>query len=225
MSYNRERDLPKKNEAYRLDPQKFRDRKNAAYVSKKTPEQLAKRAEYMRQYYADHPGHKAAADAKYRQKYLEKLRLYDAYRSLSPERKAQKQTAQRKRRSEKSEEVKNYHKAYYEANKSKWEARSRARTARPIEVKRLENRKNTLKYNYGLTTEQYDAMSLGQGGVCAICSEPPRVGFNKRLHVDHDHVTGKVRGLLCMHCNHSIERVEKCPGWATKAEAYLASHR
>lgn len=68
-----------------------------------------------------------------------------------------------------------------------------------------------LKRLYNLTTEQYDAMVKEQDGRCACCGKVPELEFR----VDHDHVTGEVRGLLCMPCNSGIgllgdtaERVE-----------------
>ncbi len=69
-------------------------------------------------------------------------------------------------------------------------------------------RKRNLK-TYGLTVEQYDAMLVAQGGVCAICkgAETHVSSFTKqirRLSVDHDHKTNKVRGLLCSSCNRAI---------------------
>ncbi len=54
---------------------------------------------------------------------------------------------------------------------------------------------------YGLTVYQYDKMLEDQGGGCAICVNPPT---SKRLHVDHDHNTGRVRGLLCFRCNYGL---------------------
>lgn len=59
---------------------------------------------------------------------------------------------------------------------------------------------------YGLTPERFQALVDSQGGRCRICHEVP-----KRLCVDHDHKTGRVRGLLCVRCN-------SCLGW-------LESHR
>jgi hypothetical protein len=53
----------------------------------------------------------------------------------------------------------------------------------------------TLRTRYGLTAEQVDEMIAAQGGVCAICRVKPAV------HVDHDHKTGEVRGMLCFTCN------------------------
>ena len=50
----------------------------------------------------------------------------------------------------------------------------------------------------GVTTEVYERMLASQGGGCAICGNEPKT---RRLHVDHDHATGRVRGLLCHRCN------------------------
>lgn len=54
---------------------------------------------------------------------------------------------------------------------------------------------------YGLDAAGYDALLARQGGRCAICRARPK---SKRLAVDHDHVTGAVRGLLCSRCNHDL---------------------
>jgi hypothetical protein len=53
---------------------------------------------------------------------------------------------------------------------------------------------------YNLTQEEYDAMYNRQHGCCAICGSPERLEI-KLLSIDHDHTTGKVRGLLCLTCN------------------------
>ncbi|CAA9348624.1 MAG: hypothetical protein AVDCRST_MAG16-2207 [uncultured Frankineae bacterium] len=55
-----------------------------------------------------------------------------------------------------------------------------------------------LKRRYGITVEDYDRMLAEQGGLCALCQERPAE------HVDHDHVTGRVRGLLCFCCNQGL---------------------
>lgn len=55
---------------------------------------------------------------------------------------------------------------------------------------------------YGITSEQYEALYEAQGGRCAICQRA--TGATKRLAVDHDHVTGFVRGLLCKPCNRDV---------------------
>lgn len=56
---------------------------------------------------------------------------------------------------------------------------------------------------YGLTPEAYRALLESQGGVCAICKQP-ETAKNRSLSIDHDHVSGKVRGVLCTACNAAI---------------------
>jgi hypothetical protein len=55
-----------------------------------------------------------------------------------------------------------------------------------------------LKRRYGLTSADVDAMAQAQGGVCLLCQERPA------QHVDHDHLTGAVRGVLCSCCNQGL---------------------
>ena len=58
-----------------------------------------------------------------------------------------------------------------------------------------------LAQNYSITEEIYDKIFQHQNGKCAICGCHQRY---QRLSVDHDHQTGQVRGLLCMHCNRAL---------------------
>jgi hypothetical protein len=67
----------------------------------------------------------------------------------------------------------------------------------------LKTRNNQLKQKYGITLAEYNQMLFDQNGCCAICGEHHTIK-NKTLHVDHCHTTGKVRGLLCQHCNTAI---------------------
>lgn len=63
-----------------------------------------------------------------------------------------------------------------------------------------ERRKWHLKYNYGITPQEYQILFEAQNGKCAICNtNDPITRLN--FSVDHDHVTGRVRGLLCTTCN------------------------
>lgn len=58
--------------------------------------------------------------------------------------------------------------------------------------------KNSIyKKNYGISLEEYNALLESQNGVCAVCEGKT----GRKLSVDHDHKTGKVRGLLCVKCN------------------------
>lgn len=84
---------------------------------------------------------------------------------------------------------------YYEENKHLIAAR-RAATG--------ETFRNNLK-KYGLTPETYKALREKQMGLCAACLAPTKERGSGRSkdteHIDHDHVTGEVRGLLCVRCN------------------------
>ena len=68
---------------------------------------------------------------------------------------------------------------------------------------RREYRNRHFKQRYKITHDDYDRMFEEQGGVCAVCFEPPdeSLGEYGRLQVDHDHETGEARGLLCRGCN------------------------
>ena len=86
-------------------------------------------------------------------------------------------------------------------------------------------RRSLLKTRYGITTDEYDNIVSLQNGVCAICKENTAGGRgrNSRLAVDHDHVTGKIRGLLCSMCNQGIGMFKDNPELLQKAFDYLYS--
>ncbi len=74
-----------------------------------------------------------------------------------------------------------------------------------------------IKYRYGLSLEEYQRMYEYQSGVCGICAK------DVKLNIDHCHSTGKVRGLLCMDCNHGIGNFRDDPKLLLSAIAYLTS--
>lgn len=73
-----------------------------------------------------------------------------------------------------------------------------------------------LRMKYGLTADQIDEMWVEQGHACAICREPV-----EKYHVDHDHGSGAVRGLLCGSCNKGIGQLKDDIGVLRSAVAYL----
>jgi hypothetical protein len=83
-------------------------------------------------------------------------------------------------------------------------------------------KERALRYNlhhqYRITLEKYKEMLEAQLGGCAICGCSPPKG--KRLHVDHDHVTEEVRGLLCHKCNQGMIAVDANPEWCVRAQSY-----
>jgi hypothetical protein len=80
-----------------------------------------------------------------------------------------------------------------------------------------------LKRKYGITPEEYDARLAEQGGGCAVCGRPPKAG--KSLHVDHDHETGYVRGLLCFSCNAALGHFQDDLERIDAALIYVATRR
>ena len=61
-----------------------------------------------------------------------------------------------------------------------------------------------IRRKFGITAAEYDAMLAAQGGHCAICPATEPGGRDRFFHIDHDHKTGKVRGLLCHGCNAAL---------------------
>lgn len=86
---------------------------------------------------------------------------------------------------------------------------------------RAKQRADNLKYEYGITVEQRDAMYAGQEGRCALCLKP---AASKDLVVDHNHNTGRVRGLLHHACNAGLGFFRDCPERLLLAALYLERH-
>ena len=80
-------------------------------------------------------------------------------------------------------------------------------------------RKYNLKRDYGITLVEYDEMFEKQNGVCVICKQSDITG--QRLSVDHNHKTGKIRGLLCHRCNLWLGVFENSHGLFKEFEKYL----
>ncbi len=82
------------------------------------------------------------------------------------------------------------------------------------------NRNSALK-RYGISEAVYQEMLDLQDGMCAICGSPNSENSSNRLHVDHDHKTGTVRGLLCTRCNPGIGMFCDDPELMRRAIKYL----
>jgi len=106
------------------------------------------------------------------------------------------------------------HKLYYQANKEKFQTRY-LRSYR--------------KRKYGIDEVQFNKLLSEQGGVCLICQKGEtnhdfRTGELIKMSIDHDHVTGKNRGLLCGKCNRAIGLFEDNPILLRKAAEYLENY-
>lgn len=80
-----------------------------------------------------------------------------------------------------------------------------------------------LRFYYGLELADYNRMRAEQDERCATCRTPFRPG-RYGLHVDHDHVTGQVRALLCGHCNGALGWAREDPFLLRTLAAYLDYH-
>jgi len=83
-----------------------------------------------------------------------------------------------------------------------------------------------LRNKFGLTPDEYDRILDAQDGACALCECAPTPGIS--LHVDHDHGTGEVRGLLCVRCNNALGLLREDPDLLKRAARYVmadAKHR
>jgi hypothetical protein len=84
------------------------------------------------------------------------------------------------------------------------------------------NRRSRLAYRYGISESEYERRNTEQSGLCAICSKPPSGGIRTtRLFIDHDHATGRIRGLICIKCNSALAQFGDTIEGLMNAVAYL----
>lgn len=202
--------------------------RSAKYRQEHHEEELVRK----RKYYQEHREEVYARQKKYRQEYPEKARVLSAkYYQEHPEKMLASQKKYRQKHHEETrarglkyyqknrEEVLARHIKYYQKHSEEMLARSRKyRQEHPEKIRDRE-----LKRSYSLTLDDYNTLLAAQNGVCAVCSKPPSGnGDNgKNLHVDHDHKTGKIRGLLCAKCNMAIGLFQESSVLLLSAAEYL----
>lgn len=94
------------------------------------------------------------------------------------------------------------HRAYYAKTKERRRDSRRQSYAKHRDDHLAKGRVRVLMRRYGLTPETLEAMKQAQGHACALCRKP--LGERFLSHVDHCHETGRVRGVLCISCNHAL---------------------
>lgn len=129
-----------------------------------------------------------------------------------------------------------YSPEHYLANKAQYAAKSKAwrqaNSVKAAENRRRyyeENKEKELAYStiynrkkkIGISEEEYQQLLLNQSNVCAICDKP----CTRALAVDHDHTTGKIRGLLCNKCNRGLGYFQDNPALLEQAYFYLKDQK
>lgn len=169
-----------------------------------TEEQRLRRNAHAREYYQRPENvarRKELSKIRYDANREEKRAYARAYAAAHPEQRQAYRDAHR-------EQMKKYSKELYQANRES----IRAYHASP---ERKAHRKNyLLSKMYGISKVEFDAMLIQQGGRCAICKTKEFNGYGPV--VDHDHMTGKVRGILCNNCNAML-------GWSRELISTLSA--
>jgi hypothetical protein len=153
----------------------------------------AEKREYDKKYRENHPGYDKKRHKEYRLSNLKKVKIKDKIR---------KHEAYKKN----PEKFKLKNNTWAENNPDK-------------------NKNRRLRRLYGITIEEYNQMLKEQNGVCAICSRAEtskhQNGKVKGLSVDHNHITGEIRQLLCSNCNLAIGLIGDNLSLAKKVINYL----
>ena len=91
--------------------------------------------------------------------------------------------------------------------------KKRSKDRRKSKTLRESDKNRQRMYKYGIGTEEYNRMYAKQNNVCKMCKErrpqTMKNGKLRDLHIDHNHVTGRIRGLLCTYCNNSLGMLEE----------------
>jgi len=108
-------------------------------------------------------------------------------------------------------------KAWQRANANHVNAYQRELRSRP-EQKRKQ-RDAYYRRTFGISADEFDALLENQRGVCAICARKPE--REASFHLDHDHVTGDIRGILCLGCNQGVGQFQDDAALLERAAAYV----
>lgn len=118
---------------------------------------------------------------------------------------------------ERKERKRKYNRKYYADNSE--------RRRRYLQEWRVSNPEYSRKYDrmrkYGMSAEDYEILLMTQNGCCAICGTDTPGGNSKVFHVDHNHATSHVRGLLCHSCNVALGHLKDDPLIVRAALEYL----
>jgi hypothetical protein len=134
----------------------------------------------------------------------------------------------RKYRAKNLEKKRAYEKEYYDKTPDQQKEKRRKYTANWLAKNPNANRNKHYKKRYGITVEEYESMAKAQNYLCAICERPEtktrKDGTVMILCVDHNHLTGQVRDLLCNKCNILLGHLETGNVTFSQLIHYLKKH-
>jgi hypothetical protein len=162
-----------------------------------------KRSEEKRKYRDTHLEQSRASNKKSRKKRLKKNSNYE--RDYHNKHKKERQESSQK--------------SYQKHRDQRLQDRKRYRETNTIKVKESKE-KSRLKKIYNLTLTQYNELKRKQNNCCTICGKKSK----RRLSVDHNHKTGKIRGLLCHKCNAALGFFDEDINVLKNAIKYLRKH-
>ncbi|MFD8117024.1 endonuclease VII domain-containing protein [Streptomyces microflavus] len=88
-----------------------------------------------------------------------------------------------------------------------------------VKARKVAAHEAAVQRTYCLAPGEYERLKAFQGGVCALCQRAN--GATRNLSVDHDHATGKVRGLLCRPCNNTLGHARDAVAFFVRGINYL----
>lgn len=107
-------------------------------------------------------------------------------------------------------------------SKQKYKSRDRRGRNEEYRNRRRETADYQMQQKYGISLEEFERRAAAQDGKCLICGRVPNGNYARsRLNVDHDHVTGEIRGLICNQCNLSLGNFNDDPMLLRRAADYL----
>ncbi len=213
---------------------------SSAYLANASPERKEERKKSQRQYYHQHKAHLLAQNAEYRTKHREHLMALDRAdyekvrierRNAGLERIVRKQSGDGLFECMKCHEMKRRN-FFYPLSKYSTKLMSYCRACigdmrqqdylKRAEIERAQNAVSRLKRKYGMTLEDRDRMLDHQQDCCLACLREFRYASQTDSpHIDHDHTTGKVRGILCGSCNTALGHGRDNPSILRRLATYV----
>jgi len=132
---------------------------------------------------------------------------------------------------EHKEHMKERKKKWYEQHKDKikeqrkkWYEDHKEQSKKWYKDHKEERKKYHITHQYGLSLQEYNEILLKQNYKCAICGKPLDLENRKHTNIDHDHMTGVIRGILCNYCNSVLGYAFDNPDILQNAQDYILAH-